>query len=87
MRKRKQPQPPPEPQFATIERWCLISGIGRTTTYQALAAGHLRARKLGRRRVLIDVPHGLRWIRSLPAPDIKLPNSRRPVGPTENAND
>jgi hypothetical protein len=70
---------PPLPEFAPMDRWCLIAGIGKTTTYQALAAGHLRAKKVGR-RLLIDVPHGLRWIRSLPAHNVRLSNSRRPVG-------
>jgi hypothetical protein len=63
-------------KFATIEQWCAISGMGRTSVYQAIASGQLRGRKLGKRRVLIDVEHGLRWIRSLPAPNIRLANSR-----------
>ena len=69
----------PQPEFATIDRWCEIAGMGRTATYQALAAGHLRGRKVGR-RVLIDVPHGLAWVRSLPAANVTLPNSRREIG-------
>ena len=69
----------PQPVFATIDRWCAIAGMGRTATYQALAAGHLRGRKVGR-RVLIDVPHGLAWLRSLPAAKVTLPNSRREIG-------
>jgi hypothetical protein len=71
----------PQPEFAPIDRWCEISGMGRTATYQALAADHLRARKVGA-RVLIDVPHGLRWLRSLPAANVMLPNSRREIGKT-----
>lgn len=63
-------------KFAGIDRWCEISGMGRTSTYQALAAGRLRAKKLGA-KLLIDVEHGMRWVRSLPAADIRLPNSRR----------
>ncbi len=73
-----QPKAAPQPQYAPIDRWCLISGLGRSTTYQALAAGHLRSKKVGRRR-LIDVPHGLRWIRSQPEDNVRLTNSRRPV--------
>ena len=68
--------PKPQPVFASIERWCAISGMGKTTTYQLLAADKLRAIKLGR-RVLVDVEHGLRFLRSLPSADIRLPNSRR----------
>lgn len=71
----------PQPEFAQIERWCEISGMGRTATYQALAAEYLRGRKVGR-RVLIDVPAGLAWLRSLPAAKVTLPNSRREIGKT-----
>jgi hypothetical protein len=69
---------PPTEKFAPINRWCLISGMGRTQSYQALAAKHLRGKKVGS-RLLIDVEHGLAWLRSLPDADIRLPNSRRPV--------
>jgi hypothetical protein len=65
-----------ETKFATIARWCEISGMGRSSTYQCLAAGRLRGRKLGK-RLLIDVEHGMRMLRSLPPADIRLPNSRR----------
>ena len=61
------------PAYATIDRWVEISGISRTVTYQLLASRQLVARKL-RARVLIDVPAGLAWIASLPAPTIK-PNA------------
>lgn len=77
LRRRVARAPKPQPVFATVQVWCAISGMGKTTTYQALAAGRLRAKKLGR-RILIDVEHGLSFVRSLPSADIKLPNSRRP---------
>lgn len=60
----------PLPQFATLRDWCRISGMGRTTVYQRLASGELRAVKLGT-RVLVDVEAGLAWIASLPAADIR----------------
>ena len=61
------------PAYATIDRWVEISGISRTVTYQLLASRQLVARKLNA-RVLIDVPAGLAFIESLPAPNIK-PNA------------
>jgi hypothetical protein len=63
-------------QFATIKHWTQISGMGRSSVYHALANGQLKARKLGK-STLIDVPHGLAWLRSQPAARITLPNSRR----------
>ena len=65
-------------KFATIDTWIRISGVGRTTTYQWLAAGRLKAKKAGK-RLLIDVEDGLREVRALPDADIRLPNSRRPT--------
>ena len=61
------------PAYATIDRWVEISGVSRTVTYQLLASRQLVARKLNA-RVLIDVPAGLAFIASLPAPTIK-PNA------------
>jgi hypothetical protein len=74
----------PIEKFAPMNRWCLISGMGRTQSYQALAAKYLRGKKVGS-RLLIDVEHGLAWLRSLPDADIQLPNSRRPLLPQEAA--
>jgi hypothetical protein len=62
-----------ELKYAPIPKWCSeISGMNRTATYAALAEGSLRAIKLGR-RTLIDVPHGLAWLASLPAATIASP--------------
>lgn len=61
----------PLPVYASIPRWCDITDMGRTATYEALGRGDLRAVKIGR-RTLIDVQHGLVWIRSRPAPQINL---------------
>ena len=52
--------------YATIARWCALSGMGRTSTYRELAAGNLQARKVGR-RTLIAVQQGLAWIEAQPA--------------------
>ena len=58
------------PVFAQIPVWLEISGMTRTATYQQLAAGNLRAKKC-EKRTLIDVEHGLAWIRSLPNVEIR----------------
>ena len=64
------------PAFATIPNWLQISGMGRTSTYEALSKGNLRAVKLGS-RTLIDVEHGLCWIRNLPAADVRVSGKNR----------
>ena len=53
------------PAFATLTDWQRLSGISRSRTYELLAAGQLRAVKLGG-RTLIDVEAGLAWMRGLP---------------------
>lgn len=53
------------PEFTTIDGWCALTGMGRTATYEAIQRGDLTARKVGR-RALVDVPEGLKWIRSRP---------------------
>lgn len=58
------------PAYATIPEWCRISGVGRSSTYEALGFGHLRAKKLGA-RTLIDVAHGLAWLDSLPVAAVR----------------
>jgi hypothetical protein len=62
-----------EPKFAPLARWCLISGMTRTATYLALARGDLRAIKQpGGRRTLIDVEHGLAWLRKQPPAPMRI---------------
>jgi hypothetical protein len=53
------------PAFATIDGWCQISGMSKTRTYDALSTGVLKGKKLAG-RTLVDVPHGLQYLRSLP---------------------
>jgi len=64
----------PMASYATIPDWCALSGLSRSATYNHLGLGNLRAVKLGK-RVLIDVPHGLTWLASLPAPQIRAPQA------------
>jgi len=61
---------PMAPKYATIPDWQGISGMRRTSTYEALGRGNLRSIKLGT-RVLIDVEAGLEWLASLPPADIR----------------
>jgi len=46
------------PRYAPISDWCALSGMGRSSVYEALGRGDLKAIKLGV-RTLIDVEHGL----------------------------
>jgi hypothetical protein len=63
------------PRYASITSWGLLSGQGRSATYEALGQGHLRAIKLGS-RTLIDVEHGLAWLASMPAAKITTGRKR-----------
>lgn len=58
-----------QPAFASYDTWTTISGINRTTTYDLLSRGELRAVKVGT-RVLIDVAHGLAWIAAQPRAEL-----------------
>lgn len=59
------------PAFVSIADWLHVSGMGRTSTYHALSRGDLRAHKIGS-RTLIDVQHGLAWMRSQPLAAISI---------------
>jgi hypothetical protein len=75
------------PRYAPIRDWCFISGMSRSTTYEALGRGDLKAIKLGV-RTLIDVEHGLAWLASMPAAEISTGRNRRPapsLGPTHQS--
>lgn len=53
------------PLAHTIEQTGKISTLGRTTIYAAIKSGELKARKAGRRTVILD--DDLRaWLASLP---------------------
>lgn len=75
-------QPSPEttkltPLFAPLPVWQTISGMSRSRTYELLAVGKLRAVKCGK-RTLVDVEHGLAYIRSLPAAKFTASLARKP---------
>ncbi len=48
--------------------------MSRSASYVELGRGNLRAVKCGN-ATLIDVPHGLAWLRSLPAAQIRAPKA------------
>jgi excisionase family DNA binding protein len=50
----------------TIAESCALAGVGRTSIYAAIGEGELRARKHGRRTIVLrdDLR---RWLESLPA--------------------
>ncbi len=54
------------PKYATIKKWCEMTGMSKSGTYNALAAGLMRAIKLGNKS-LVDVEHGLAWLAAQPA--------------------
>jgi hypothetical protein len=66
------------PRFAPISDWCVISGMGRSSVYEALGRGDLKAIKLGT-RTLIDVEAGLAWLASMPPAAITTGRNRRPA--------
>jgi hypothetical protein len=57
--------------------------MGRSSVYEALGRGDLKAIKLGV-RTLIDVEHGLAWLASMPAAEITT-SRRRPAEATRAA--
>jgi excisionase family DNA binding protein len=65
------------PPGALSDKWALsvieavqLSGLGRTTIYEALSAGQLKAVKAGRRTLILaeDLRH---WLEGLPAVEPK----------------
>lgn len=64
------------PDFVTVLAWVKRTGISRSVTYELLAAGELKGRKVGR-RTLIDFRAGLAWLDSQPAPKIVMPFAKR----------
>lgn len=63
------------PKYARIDDWCRISGMRRSSTYDAIARGDLAAIKLGT-RTLIDVEAGLTWLATMPRAQIGIAKSQ-----------
>ena len=49
----------------SIEQFCERYGVGRTKAYAEIKSGRLRARKVGRRTILIQ-DDAEEWLRKLP---------------------
>lgn len=58
------------PKYAPLPEWRVISGLGRSKSYELLGEGKLRGIKVGR-RLLIDVEHGLEYLATMPAVRIR----------------
>jgi hypothetical protein len=71
------------PQFVPLRAWLMVSGMSRSQTYRLLSSGELRAKKNGT-RLLINLPHGLEYLKRLPDAEIKLAD-RPPVQPPADA--
>jgi excisionase family DNA binding protein len=57
--------PTARPLANSIEEAATRANCGRTTVYAAIKTGHLKARKIGRRTIILD--EDLRgWLTSLP---------------------
>lgn len=69
------------PAAWTVESFAEQSGLGRTRIFEAIANGELRARKAGRRTVILN-PDGVAYLESLPAAVLGarkgLPRGERP---------
>jgi hypothetical protein len=63
------------PYFAGIDEFGKMTGLSRRKIYDLMADKKLIGHKLGA-RVLIDVNHGLQFLRSLPLAEVK-PQTRR----------
>jgi excisionase family DNA binding protein len=50
----------------SVSEACDIAGLGRTKLYEAIAAGQLKARKYGRRRIILHADL-LQFLQGLPA--------------------
>jgi hypothetical protein len=68
----------PVPRYASVPRWCALSGVARTRTYELIGEGLLKAIKVGS-RTLIDVEAGLAWMATLPT--VRIASAHKPNSP------
>jgi excisionase family DNA binding protein len=57
---------PRHPKYGTLAAWCAYVGYSRSTCYELIKEGKLRAVKLGG-RTLIDFEQGLAMMAELPS--------------------
>lgn len=70
-----------QPKYCSITQWCELTGLGRRTVYDLLGNGDFRAVKVGG-RTLLDIEHGLSWLKSRPPAKIRTPRPRQQVTAT-----
>ena len=44
---------PVEPEAFSVDQACAVAGVGKTKFYEIVAAGTLKTRRLGRRRLVL----------------------------------
>ena len=54
----------------SIDQFCQCFGVGRTTAYEQIKLGRLRARKVGKRTIITD-DDAEEWLRNLPQVEAK----------------
>lgn len=75
------------PAYCSLDDWCVISGMGKRSTYSEIGRGNLRAIKVGA-RTLLDVEFNMAWLRSRPPAVIRAPRSTTTPGhPSEERGD
>jgi excisionase family DNA binding protein len=57
------------PLAHSVEETASRAGCGRTTVYAAIKAGELKARKIGRRTIILEEDQR-RWLASLPMREV-----------------
>jgi excisionase family DNA binding protein len=54
-----------QPIARSVEDTARLAGVGRTTVFEAIRTGQLRARKIGRRTVILD-QDSRAWLNAMP---------------------
>ena len=65
-RDRAAPPPLPSPEVFSIPEFCAWARVSRTTAFKEVAAGRLKARRIGRKS-LVTLDAARAWVNSLPA--------------------
>ena len=58
-------QLPDDKLALTVHEWCEATGDSRSATYEALRSGKLKAKKRGRRTIILR-PDGIEYLSKLP---------------------